>query len=78
MNWKFWKKKISPAAVVKEQIIQQQKAVPKWSSSLKKESVIEINKNKWTIIDIGFEFVVVRDSKYKTWQIERRLLENAP
>jgi hypothetical protein len=80
MNWKFWKRKKDAEIVIwqaeSEKSVESKKAIPKWSSSLKRESTIEINGSQWTIIDIGFEYVVVRNKEYNTWQIERRLLEN--
>jgi hypothetical protein len=76
--WPF-KKKIQPAAIINEKAVTQQlkDVCVNWSSSLTKESCIKINNDDWVIIDIGYQFVVVRDKEYNTWQIERRLLENA-
>jgi hypothetical protein len=77
MNWKFWKNKKDIKTDWIPYPFKEPKTIPKWESSLKRESTIEINGQKWVVIDIGFEFIVVRNSKYNTWQIERRLLEDA-
>jgi hypothetical protein len=74
MNWKFWKKKDKPDKLIINEK-KKENTIKKWSSSLIRESTIKNNGKEYIIIDIGYHWVVVRDTHYNTYQIQRNLLE---
>jgi hypothetical protein len=71
---RFFTKKIDIKTSNTVQPVKQDK--PIWNSNLKQGVVVKNNNIDYIVIDIGREFVVLRDKEYNTYQVKRNLIED--